>query len=71
MPTRRKATPETDPGLDKIDEWHRWFVEAHTTRVRAADMSPDQQARELADIKTLAAAIAERMRENYGRRQQR
>ena len=58
------STPD-DPGLEEIAEWHRWFLSAHTQRLRDLNLPPDQHDRELADVTALASVVVTRLREEY------
>jgi hypothetical protein len=59
-----------DAGLQQIADWHRWFISGHTQRLAELNLSPDQHARELADVTRTGAAVVERMRSDYLARRQ-
>ncbi len=63
--TRPAKAEAEDAGLVEIAAWGAWFLHAHTERLRVADLSPDTYARELAAVEALAAAVTERMRDDY------
>lgn len=69
---KQRTSPEIESDLQEIADWHQWFLSAHTQRLRDLNLPPDQHDRELADVTTLASAVAARMREEYlsGRSQQ-
>jgi hypothetical protein len=50
-----------DEGLQQIADWHAWFRRAHEERLADLQLSPDQHARELADVQRIGEAVAERM----------
>ena len=64
MSKPRPSAP-IDPALAQIDKWHQWFVSAHTARIEALNLPPDQHDRELADVLRTASAVAERMKSDY------
>jgi hypothetical protein len=59
----RKPTP-TDPGLEAIDAWERWFRAAHEERLAEC---PDRHLveQERAHVDALATAISSERREHY------
>ena len=70
MATTQKVAKDTAAGLAEIDAWGDWFINAHTERLRAADLSPEQYARDLAVVTTAAATAVEKMRQDFCARYQ-
>ena len=68
--SKPRQTQSLDPALAQIDKWHQWFVSAHTARIEALNLPPDQHDRELADALRVASAVAERMKSDYRTRRQ-
>lgn len=60
-----KKTQRRDANLQQIDDWGRWFLDAHIERLGAAGLTPTEYDRELAAVQALAAAVMERMRDDY------
>jgi hypothetical protein len=58
-----------DPSLQQIDEWEQCFITAHTARLAEANLAPDEHDRELAEVKRIAVAAAQKMRDDYCARQ--
>ena len=58
-----------DQSLAEIAAWGRWFVSAHAQLLEELHLTPEQHFRELAAVTELAAAITQRMRDDYRRRQ--
>ena len=66
---RRRTVPKPDPGLEQIDAWGRWFLQAHRDRLWTAGLTPIEYSRELAAVEKMAAAVLERMTAAYRARQ--
>jgi hypothetical protein len=67
-----KRTSKLSPiaaGLAEIDQWHRWFLDAHAQRLAALELSADQHARELAAVTELGDAVAAHQRVEFFLRQ--
>jgi hypothetical protein len=64
-----KRTPQPDAGLQEIEDWYQWFLSGHLARLADTDMTPQQRESERAAVATLAANIAEGLREEYRARQ--
>jgi hypothetical protein len=62
-----RRAPKIDPGLAEIEAWHAWFVDAHERRLSDPLQFPDRHLveSERAKIVAQAAAIVERMKEQY------
>jgi hypothetical protein len=68
------TTQQTDPELQRIDDWIAWFRSAHAERLAAlrddGSLSLEQHAKEWAAIGALADAIDAKLREDWQRRYQ-
>ena len=63
----KKQRAPRDEGLQQIDDWERWFLGAQLATIAAnGDMYPAERETSIAASKTLAVAVAEKMREEYG-----
>lgn len=54
-----------DAGLQEIQDWHDWFVTAHTQRLATCNYSAEQLEHELSLVTRAATAITDRMRSDY------
>ena len=61
----KKSIVTIDPGLEEIARWETWFRLAHAQRLADLHLPPDQHAKEAAEVETVAAAVVNRMREDY------
>jgi hypothetical protein len=62
---RRKPRVMSDAGLEEIAAFEKWLVDANVQRMTDDGYDAATLARERANVTTLAANIAERMREDY------
>jgi hypothetical protein len=62
---RRKPRVMPDSALEEIAAFEKWLVDANTQRMRDDGYDAETLARESANVKTLAANVAERMRADY------
>ena len=62
---RKPKRVMADAGLQEIEAFEKWLVEANVQKWTDDGYSPELLAQEHAKVKTLAANIAERMRSDY------
>lgn len=62
---RQLRTLPRDPGLQQIDDWRDWFIDAHRRRLRADGHDEVTAEHLMIPITAQAHAIAERLRADY------
>jgi hypothetical protein len=58
---------KTDPGLQEIDAWDKWFRDAHTRRLASTTEFPDRHllADERRRVDEIATAVVAQMKAQY------
>jgi hypothetical protein len=62
---RVKSTEQSDAGLQQIAEWERLMIDGNIQKFRDDGYDAETLARESANVKTLIANVAERLRADY------